>query len=657
MKYKRIEIELLEDLHIGTGTGHGDIDALQVRDRRGWPVLPASHIKGLWREVALQVSKNEAYRLFGRAGDQQGRVQLTSAYTSKTVRTLVWGSTAIDDMGKAEERSLRFIEYVPAGTWFELQVCVPEEDWPVLEKTLARCPRLGGGRQRGYGRIRWKIQDHECPTLTLHNKPADHKRLRLRIKNLDPVCLPRTGHPGNLIASEAFIRGRALRGAMVAACLAGGHEVLAQGLLSETLCWGDALPTPGEDFDLRQAEVIPIPLSIGTPKAKASGELPWWAVSSSSGVLGSRGEINQIIAENAPTKDKLKRPKDDEFLFRAHADLPWQRYRPQMFERLHTRVPSIENKFQQALFSTEEIAEHSVFLADLLVTSETDARTLCEVLQQLSGQWLRVGRGGRPVIIEAAEWLPIPHSEGSQGESFTLGLTSDLIVRDPWGNYCDRLTDTALSHLLGEKTDPGRDWQIKQNFSEARDIFGFNALTGLPRQAQRAIKAGSVVRIEGPGAVRLRRQLGQFLVLGESPEEGFGRFLIDAQPLPSPTQNDKCESVPEALCNEELCNQAKQWVDDFGQVLRDPSPSQWGEWRSHIQAAGDTQKLLRSFELLETAKDKYGGKAWQGFVQHERFVPFKKRVLERPFEEARLLLEFFLRWQRVAKTDRKESTA
>ncbi len=74
MKQKCIKIELLEDLHVGMGTGYGDIDALQVRDRRGWPVLPASHLKGLWREVALQVSKDEAYRLFGRAGEQQGRV-------------------------------------------------------------------------------------------------------------------------------------------------------------------------------------------------------------------------------------------------------------------------------------------------------------------------------------------------------------------------------------------------------------------------------------------------------------------------------------------------------------------------------------------------------------------------------------------------------
>ena len=33
-----LKIELLEDLHIGTGTGYGDVDAVQVRDRCGWPV-------------------------------------------------------------------------------------------------------------------------------------------------------------------------------------------------------------------------------------------------------------------------------------------------------------------------------------------------------------------------------------------------------------------------------------------------------------------------------------------------------------------------------------------------------------------------------------------------------------------------------------------
>ena len=134
MKRLTLSIELLEDLHIGTGTGWGDIDALQVRDRRGWPVLPASHIKGLLREAANEwrrlepsaLSREDVEYLFGRPGKGQGRLQLTSAYlcADAPVSPLVWGSTEIDDKGTAAEQSLRFVEYIPAGNRFSMQIAL-----------------------------------------------------------------------------------------------------------------------------------------------------------------------------------------------------------------------------------------------------------------------------------------------------------------------------------------------------------------------------------------------------------------------------------------------------------------------------------------------------------------------------------------------------
>jgi len=666
MKHLALRIELLEDLHIGTGTGWGDIDALQVRDREGKPVLPASHIKGLWRDAAHEwrrfdpaaVTEHDIATLFGRPGSGQGKLQLTSAYlcAQTPVMPIIWGSTEIDDTGKAAEKSLRFIEYIPAGSRFEMEVALPAHYEALLTGILARCHRLGGGRNRGHGRVRWQLraspppEPWQCP-----EPPALPGRLRLLLRNPDPVCLARTGHPGNLIASEVFLRGRSLRGAWVAACLALEQDEVAHHLLTDTLSWGDALPLPADLqlADAQQAlsalEVLPIPLSIGTPKASAPpGELPAWVYRREGDLFGARGEIDQMQPGQHPGQ-KLKRPASGEFLFRLKPDTPWRRYRPQLLERLHTRVPDEENRHEQALFSTEELAERTLFLADLIVTTPVQAQALGAALRALTGYWLRIGRGGRPLVIEAAAWLPLPTHGNATGPDFTLLLESDLIVRDPLGNFRDRLDAQTLAELAGLPAEASPMLTTEAVFSEGCERFGFNALTGLPRLAQRAILAGSVIRVGGAAAPRLREALAQRLALGESPEEGFGRFRIDRLPTVQPVGEARPQPAKTTESSEEkLCVEAKERISRFGErALTAPSPSQWGEFRARVQAARSREELQKAFDLIETAAQKHGGKAWQSFIQSEDYAELRRHLATLELAQAQKLLEYFLRWQRV----------
>ncbi|HNQ49645.1 MAG TPA: RAMP superfamily CRISPR-associated protein [Hydrogenophilus thermoluteolus] len=663
MKFLAASIEILEDLHIGTGTGLGDIDALQVRDRHGLPVIPASHIKGLLRDVAREWNRLEPKslptekieHLFGRSGDVQGCLQLTSAYlqAGTEMDPIVWGSTAIDDTGKAAEYSLHFIEYIPAGSSFNLQMVLSsddENDEALLKAIIARCSRLGGGRNRGHGRIRWHLEPLPEPVpLCLQKAPELPARLRLLLRNLDPICLARTGHPGNLIPTESFIRGRAVRGAFVATCLKLGRTSSAQYLLSETLSWGDALPLPEENLGnatLEKIEVLPIPLSIGTRKAAApSVELPGWVYHRKDDLFGARDEIDQIMLdENDRPKEKLKRPANGEFLFRPDPLAPWRRYRPQILERLHTRVPNAENNYEQALFSTEELAERTLFLADLIVTTPEQADTLSAILPELSGHWLRIGRGGRPLTIEAAAWLPLTTHGAATNSSFILLLESDLIVRNAAGNFHERLDANALIELAGFSPDE-IEIKIDKTFSESCDLFGFNAVTGLPRLAQRAIKAGSVARVSGRDAQRLRQALAQRLTLGECPEEGFGRFRLDRQPQPQQTQNQPILLSKKASPLDEICAEAKRLADKFAHNLLSPSNSQWGDLRSRILSARSIEEIKAALSLIETAKDKHGGKAWEAIVDNIRCL--REEITKRPFSEAQTLLEYFFRWQRV----------
>ncbi len=664
MKRLTLTIELLEDLHIGTGTGWGDIDALQVRDRRGWPVLPASHLKGLMRQAANEwnrldptaISRKSIDTLFGRQGNGQGQLLLTSAYLNEYKTTLIWGSTQIGVTGTAEAQSLRFIEYIPAGSHFEMQAALPEGDEQndvLLKAIIARCGRLGGGRNRGHGQVRWGLAEPVASKTSTPAPPVSYPaRLRLLLRNLEPVCLARTGHPGNLIGTESFIRGRSLRGSLVGACLAQGQAAWAQTLLTPTLAWGDALPLPvnalTKDHRIGEIDVLPIPLSIGTPKATApAGQLPWWAYSRETALFGARREIDQITLRSGERPlEKLKRPSTGEFLFRAGPDAPWQRYKPQILERLHTRVPSEENDYEQALFSTEEIAEQTLFLADLMITSAEQADTFSAVLNHLASQWLRIGRGGHPLIIEAATWLPIAkHGVSSGLKEFTLLLESELITRDSLGNFCDKLDASTLARLAGLSTV---NIETTQTFSEGTDLFGFNASTGLPRLAQRAIKAGSVIRVAGEGATKVRAELTTRLALGECPEEGFGRFRIDQLPHPQASlEAEAIQATPAPSGQEERCQKAQEWVKGFGKALSEPSNSQWGDFRSRVQATRTPVELSNVFLTIEAAAKKQGGKKWANFVGHPCYPKFRQALASMPLSDAQELLEYFTRWQRA----------
>lgn len=687
MKKLHLTIELLEDLHIGTGTGMGDIDALQVRDRNDSPVLPSSHIKGLLLQTARELmalqpqalSQTDIDTLFGRPGSGQGCVQLTSAYlktdpNSDALDTLVWGSTRIDpEKGNAQDTSLRQVEYIAAGSSFTLQAFLPAKHETLLKTIIGHCARLGSGRNRGYGLVQWQLKNPDTGTQkTLqipHKAPAYPQRLRLLLRNLDPVCLAQTGHPGNLIGSDAFIRGRSLRGSFAAACIALGQPAWAQTLLQPELAWADALPLPTLKNklgakDLQTCEVLPIALSIGTPKATATQtSLPWWALQQEAQLLGARGEINQIdTPKNEQQAEKLKRPAANEYLFRLSPDHPWTRYTPQMQERLRTSVARLGEQDDQALFTNEEIAEHTWFLADLVVTNAAQAKTLGQLVQEIDQQWLRVGRGGKPLELKAAKWLDVKPCEtptDNKTGSFTLLLLSDLIARDALGNFHDRITAQALCQLTG--LPENSHISIEKNHSEGCNLYGFNALTGLPRMAQRGIKAGSIASISGADAAKLRTALAGKHFLGESPEEGFGRFILDL-PLHPDTTQAQAPTTPRSSFSrrhEELCVQARDFSQQYASAIAKPSASQWGDFRNQVQAARNRTELMAVFARIDEAALKQGGKAWEGLAGGKSQA-LRKEVGKLSLPDAQDLLDYFVRWQRVQqnrKQDKKEHQA
>jgi len=232
----RYKIELLEDLHSGSGLGSAWVDRTIARDMHGNPMIPASHLKGVWRDAAMRLidlgvegfTQEMVDRWFGAA--PKGKADKTtprrgSLYcprlvpTSKNVETIVWMQTARQPGSrKPADDTLRSTEYLPAGLelvghgFFIGSV----DDFQRLEQLIRRVDRYGGNRSRGDGRIRViEIESEALPAVNLPEGNAAGYGIRLLLQAEAPVQVPRTGSPGNVIESDTRIPGRMLAGAII----------------------------------------------------------------------------------------------------------------------------------------------------------------------------------------------------------------------------------------------------------------------------------------------------------------------------------------------------------------------------------------------------------------------------------------------------------
>lgn len=219
------KIELLSGLHIGAGDTNmhiGGIDSPVIKSPvTGLPYIPGSSLKGKMRSLlelrtgAMLQTKGapSSYRtlsaieggsrtellsilqLFGCSGDDQ--LNESEAFEIGPTRLAFWDSNMCEtwlselaQQGKEylpEEKSEnsinrvtsvanhpRFIERVPAGTWFDFRLTVKmlDNDDQNLLKTLCEGLKLleldgiGGSGSRGYGKIKF----HD---LTLNNEPIE----------------------------------------------------------------------------------------------------------------------------------------------------------------------------------------------------------------------------------------------------------------------------------------------------------------------------------------------------------------------------------------------------------------------------------------------------------------------------------------------------
>lgn len=612
--FLHITLVAQEDFHVGSGVGGGDVDALVQIDRDGLPVIRWSHFKGLLRDTAddlLRFASGDINcerfnELLGKTATTTGQLKMTSFYLTnreKTIggsNTLVWGSSSrVEGRRQPADDTLNFREYVCAGTEFKAIARVRDEDnLNALILLLRRIDAVGSRRNRGSGLIKlsWKKEAI----------PADGLTLRLMLKNLEPLCLPATGSPGNLIHSQSFIRGRTLKGALAGWLYENDLADAEMFAVLERTIVNDALPLPASYKNV--ARVLPIPLSVMNVKPVAGNtQLPWWAMPTAQHQHAD--ELGKSLQQYLDSGEKRKRPKPHEYICQAKEGDTWLRFSPELSVRMRNDVSNRE------LFTQEEIAENTYFQLELTFASKEDRRLLTKQLSQLlSGMdWLGLGRGRIPVQVTSYECSDeqscCTYEKGE--DAWTLTLLSDAVVRGPYLGFVEDLSIECLCDLANIEKQDG--WHIVDRYVATESVHGFNGISGLQRPPVLALRRGSCWQVKGEGVGKLALALSELKMLGEYTNEGFGKFAIGLQPLE--LSDDTNRSLAEVPYNslQEMHIKAKELAEKIKKHKISRSQLQW--FSSACIASVDDKGLSAVLSEVESApiRRPKGGSAWKGF--------------------------------------------
>lgn len=541
VRYK-ITAKLLSDAHLGSGVGGQGLHALLARDSQNRPVIWSTHLEGLLREAARTLSgkpegerEGEADRLFGKAGGSRQQMVFTSLYLvqKESPPSRVWRSTARESFDNRAPKgdTLRAIEFVPQCTVFEGHVELPETDVEQLKRLLQEVESIGHGRASGAGRVGLSLNKIDSSADGQGIFQIQQQRLRLLLKNLDPLCIAKTATPGNIIPTQPYIPGRTLLGALAAWLIAEGTEQAKQAatlLVNGDVAVSDALPLKDKtSLDrLGPVEVLPAPLSLQSKKPEGQvGNVPWWATPKNAPI-----RLNSDKQKQDPNGEKLKRPEPDLFVQRIGTG-DWETYRPDIRIRLRNGRPEPTQK-DPSLFAIEQIAENTQFLTELRGNQQA-MQTLCTALKAVltKQRWLRIGRGGSPVQVEKTAPLTEERQPASVKYAY-LTLTSDLLFRDDQLRWQTRLTQDTAQDLPGWPNGFSgtlTEEIFKPILQEETEIRGFNGTSGLWRLPAVGIRRGSVFKVNAALASELRKLASKGEWLGERTHEGFGRFRIDEE--------------------------------------------------------------------------------------------------------------------------------
>lgn len=697
-----LAIQVLEDMHTGTGTGWGAVDAAQCLDRDGRPMLPLTVLHGQLRDTCARLESADwgaaqgivagtTVALFGRANPgadmsaalapSKRRLHLGSAYFVNAVglaQTLAWTSTARvlgDRRPKVE--TMRTVEYIAAGTTLRARCHLQASDKAVLQLLLQACSSLGANTTRGAGRVRFTLEKAIalCAKSANSSLPAAGPgRLAVVLQSMEPVAFTSDTASGNLMPTHDHIPGQALLGALLSECIGSpDSRDLAAGLLAGEVSFGPAYPLPQCWADTAELNALvstacvrPALLSRQRPKRVDAVDAPGWTG------LAAPGPAPSVVTDSLTATSDANRdgpaPKrlgDQHLEWRPSPAEPWQVYRRRIRGRQRIHKPGAGGKAsEQNLFTVLEIPERTQFLAELTFTDAQSAAARAVAQRLTDGTPLWLGRGRRPVKVLALAWrqTAVPAAPAGCGpHQLRITLTSDLILRGPKLGFVQQWNLAALRWMMF--SDAGLPWPDMGGVAEAASsevvtVRGYNVMSRLPRMAQMALKRGSTLVLragEGKGCAAAKALLALALGLsqraawGERTAEGFGRLMCEWEPIgQAPTLADIvviAGTAPAAANDEKLSAVAE------GLARSVPDRDSLGD------------RVLQQVALMGLAgRDPLNCETWIGVSAHETLPKvfqdgLKSYAGDRNLTDRAMVLYLTCRWLMALKKNVKGATA
>lgn len=560
--YQKLSItaELLEDAHIGSGSGMGiTIDAMCRRDRNGFPMIPATSFKGVLKDAAADAALQKV--LFGESDAQQGEAVVSSLYCTESTRNagdffILHTFNSLTSEGVSEKDMLRVIEFIRAGTKLTGYIFLPGQYTENIEKSLESITAIGGMKTRGFGKVQFTCRRISQSEHAVETIPPPAVGVRLQLKNLDPVCLPSSTVRSNSIHTEIFLRGQRIKGAMYqyARTHAESLKEAADSIFSSIVSFGNGYANPNPANTAGPAgTVLPFPLLLKKHKYLYNDEGEMFTVSHSLQPFWSAETPQPSFTEEHSRQHDarpVKRPGEHDHILMTDADNGFP-VRPEIQLQMRNHIEHDGIKHATALFSEEVLSENQLFSVDIILTSQDKLKKWTEIFSSLLSGYdcLRMGRGGVPFICTGYEFI------SQETQNYTLEkdskwyllFTSDTILRDEYHNFITMVDDGVLSKLLKIDPDASGKEKVKMTSSAVDTIrvTGYNSASGYRSVPKLAIRRGSAAAF----TVLAPINISDGLSVTEDYDIGYGRMILKQQ-IPNLTGNPDPVTNIDAETNE-----------------------------------------------------------------------------------------------------------
>ncbi|MBN2694897.1 hypothetical protein JXR93_09565 [bacterium] len=596
---KKVEIdftiEAKEDLHIGSGVDSiGLYDDGVVKDDDGFPTIKSETLKGM-----IKQSLREVKAFYNSIGEKSINRELlfTKIFDSFIDRVsldlkiykvesnlenpyIIHTFTKIDDdKRKAEEGSLRSLEFVSKGYKFGVILSYVFNDkdldkdsnaeaiFKFLEEGVLNLKWLGGSRRRGFGEVHCEIKKSHIKEFIIDKSLKDNTsnlEVAFVLELEDDVTIGGGSISGNHIETLDYIPGSTILGALRSKYYMLNHRdsIFDDNSMIATFFYpiDDRIFEKINENTTSLPDIIPVPASLRKKKEKddfgrdENKTVPYW-------ILSPLKKDDKKMLKFIASQDTLK-PKDDKKP-ESNIDKNCNNSSPNQADEssdksikggyiylnessnlemvkvskttiLRNRIDpknqscsNFDSNSEGELFSQEQISKETKFVGSILFKSVENANKFYNFIKQFNNSELpiHIGRGGKIAKIKKLFFVKNREPINIK-EVFTLTFVTDAIFFDENLKHYPVLDADILAKELNEFEHKDifnkDDFEFKNSLSSSSIYQSISGTSGLKRFSESVLKKGSCYLIELKKDIDETKLESLKRILSKAQREGFG---------------------------------------------------------------------------------------------------------------------------------------